>query len=109
MLNSTASFRQVLRTTGSLAVVFLAAAWMADVRVATVLVAGLIACGLNQLFVVRSLRKISQGVRATPSALLFGAIGLLISIIIVSIGYWPMFVMLAGGVFLIDAVVLRFR
>jgi hypothetical protein len=41
--------------------------------------------------------------------LFLGAIGIAISVVIVLAGYWPMFAILAGGILLIDAVVLRFR
>ena len=109
MLISSVSFRKALRTAGHLALVFLATAWMADVRVAAVLVASLIACGLNQLFVVRTLLGVYRGIKPGRHALLLGVIGIAISIIIVLAGYWPMFVILAAGILFVDAVVLRFR
>lgn len=99
----------VARYAFGVACLFAAATWIADTRIAAAVTVSFVAGYLNQFYVVRSLITLSKGLRPSSLEMLLAVCAIVLSVAIISYGFWLVLALATGLYLIVDALILRFR
>lgn len=109
MLDLRAKLPIITRNLFGLVCLFGAATWMADTRIAAAVVASFVAGYMNEFYVVRSAIALLRGHRLEKWTVIVALCGIVLSIVIVGLGFWLVLLLATGVYFVVDALALRFR
>lgn len=100
---------RIVRHVVTLAALFAAAVWMVDARIAAIVVLVMIAAYLNHFYVLHSFLKAYRRQPVSRIEWSLGALGLLVSVVVILQGAWVALALIASTYVVADAIVSRFR